>query len=139
MPPARPAALAQAVNTAVAAAVATQPEAKVAAAAPPAASAETPVGDEPDVTTPMPKIPTSASVAKVATEKNALATSKIALIGVFGTDGSRYAYVRLSNGTLKKVKVGDQLDGGSVVAISASDLRYQRGGKEIVLSMPREG
>ena len=135
-PPARPAALAQGVDKAVAAAM-TQADVKVAAAAP-AASAEAAVGDEPEVTTPMPKIPTSANVAKVATEKNALATSKIALIGVFGTDGSRYAYVRLNNGTLKKVKVGDQLDGGRVVAISASDLRYQKGGKEVVLAMPRE-
>ena len=87
----------------------------------------------------MPKIPTSASVAKVATEKNVLATSAVVLIGVFGTDGSRYAYVRLANGTLKKVKVGDTLDGGRVVAISGSDLRYQKGGKEVVLAMPREG
>jgi hypothetical protein len=47
--------------------------------------------------------------------------------------------VRLPNGTLKKVKVGDPLDGGQVVAISANELRYQKSGKMVVLQMPSEG
>ena len=130
LPPPRPAVLSQAVDAAVAAALA-QPE--------PQADAAPEAQAEPEVDTPAPRIPTSASVAKTATEKDALNLSKIALIGVFGTESARYAYVRLGNGTLKKVKVGDSLDGGQVVAISATDLRYQKNGKLIVLALPKEG
>lgn len=132
LPAARPAGLSQAVDAAVTAALAVPDNAASASAAPEAQA-------EPDVETKMPDIPTKASVAKTATEKDALTLSKIALIGVFGSEGARYAYVRLGNGALKKVHVGDTLDGGKVVAISASELRYQKGAKVIVLAMPRNG
>ena len=82
--------------------------------------------------------PPGAALARIAAA--AVAMNKVALIGVFGADNAnRYAYVRMGNGALKKVKVGDTLDGGTVVAISASELRYQKGGKMVVLQMPREG
>lgn len=134
LPPARPAALAQAVNAAV--------NQAVAEATPPAndTSASGGGGDsEPEPVAAAPNIPSNASVAKTATEKDVLAMNKLTLIGIFGSDSARYAYVRLSNGALKKVKVGDALDGGTVVAISATDLRYQKNGKVITLAMPREG
>ncbi len=84
-----------------------------------------------------PKIPSKASVSKRATEKNALKFKRVNLIGVYGTPNTRRALVRMSNGRYKKVKVGDRLDGGKVNAIGDSDLRYTKGGRTVVLKMPR--
>lgn len=84
-----------------------------------------------------PKFPSKASVSKQATERNALKFKRVNLIGVYGTPNRRRALVRMSNGRYKKVKVGDRLDGGKVRAIGDSDLRYQKGGRIVVLKMPR--
>ena len=54
-----------------------------------------------------------------------------------GTPIGRRALVRLSSGRYKKVKVGDRIDGGQIVAIGDSELRYQKGGRNVVLRMPR--
>lgn len=84
-----------------------------------------------------PKIPSSASVAKQATVKNAIKLNQVNLIGVYGTPSSRRALIRLSNGRYQKVKVGDRVDGGRVSAISESELRYSKGGRDLILKMPR--
>jgi hypothetical protein len=63
--------------------------------------------------------------------------SKVALIGVYGTDSNRYALVRQPNGRFVKVSVGDQLDGGRVAAITGKELRYQKSGQMVALSMPK--
>ncbi|WP_170764420.1 hypothetical protein [Ruegeria lacuscaerulensis] len=84
-----------------------------------------------------PKIPSSASVARQATIDNALNLRKLNLIGVYGTPANRRALVRLPSGRYKKLKVGDRLDGGNVIAISDSELRYQKRGKNLTLKMPR--
>ncbi len=84
-----------------------------------------------------PKIPSSASVARQATIDNAINLRKLNLIGVYGTPANRRALVRLPSGRYKKLKVGDRIDGGNVVAIGDSELRYQKRGKNITLKMPR--
>lgn len=84
-----------------------------------------------------PKIPSSASVAKQATVKNAINLSRVNLIGVYGAPSSRRALVRLENGRYKKVKVGDRIDGGKISAIGDSELRYVKGGRNVVLKMPK--
>ncbi len=83
-----------------------------------------------------PKIPSKASVARSATVKNAINLRKVNLIGVYGKPSSRRALVRLSNGRYKKVRVGDRIDGGKVSAIGDSDLRYTKGGRNVVLKIP---
>ncbi|MTJ04069.1 MAG: hypothetical protein FH759_05155 [Sediminimonas qiaohouensis] len=83
-----------------------------------------------------PDIPTSSSVAKQATVKNALSMRKISLIGVYGKPSSRRALVRLGNGRFKKVQIGDSIDGGRVAAIGETELRYIKGGRNLVLEMP---
>lgn len=94
--------------------------------------------DEPPVTTrAAPSIPTRASVARQATVNRGINLGRINLLGVFGTANSRHALVRESGGRLVKVRVGDRLDGGQVVAISQSELRYQKRGQTVSLSMPR--
>lgn len=84
-----------------------------------------------------PKIPTKTSVARQATVKNALNLKRVNLIGVYGKPSSRRALIRLSNGRYRKVEVGDRIDGGRVSAIGDSELRYTKGGRNVVLKMPR--
>lgn len=83
-----------------------------------------------------PSIPTSASVARQATMENSINLRKVNLIGVYGTPSNRRALVRLSSGRYKKVKVGDKIDGGQVVAIGDAELRYQKGGRNVTLKIP---
>lgn len=84
-----------------------------------------------------PSIPSSTSVTREATVKNAINLRRVNLIGVYGKPTSRRALVRLSNGRYKKVEVGDRIDGGRVSAIGEAELSYQKSGRNIVLTMPR--
>jgi hypothetical protein len=84
-----------------------------------------------------PSLPSTASVAKQATEKNAINLRQVNLIGVYGSPASRRALVRLGNGRYKKVQVGDSLDGGKVAAIGDSELRYVKRGRAVILQMPK--
>jgi hypothetical protein len=84
-----------------------------------------------------PRMPTSASISREATVKNAINLREVNLIGVYGKPSSRRALVRLENGRFRKVQVGDSIDGGRVSAIGDSELRYQKSGRSIVLKMPK--
>ncbi|TFL18627.1 hypothetical protein [Jannaschia formosa] len=77
------------------------------------------------------------NVARAATQENAIRLNEINLIGVYGRSNARRALVRLSNGRYVKVEVGDRLDRGRVVAIGDDRLQYQRGGRNVVLSLPQ--
>lgn len=79
---------------------------------------------------------TPRTVAQIATTENALNMRRVNLIGVYGRPNDRSALVRLSNGRYIKVEQGDRLDGGSVAAISESELRYVKSGRNITLQMP---
>ena len=83
-----------------------------------------------------PSIPTAASVARQATQDGAINLNKVNLIGVYGTSSDRRALVRLPSGRYKKVQVGDTVDGGRVVAIGDSELRYQKKGRNMTLKIP---
>jgi hypothetical protein len=131
-----------AVEAAVAAAVRlpvpkADPEPEAKSAAPDLKPEEQDEADEPEVASAAPKIPTKASVAKQATFRNALNLSKTNLIGVYGTQSKRYALVRLSTGKYKKVRIGDRIDGGTVKAITQTEVRYQKGGRLVSLKMPK--
>ena len=84
-----------------------------------------------------PRNPTSASVAREATVKDALNLRRVNLIGVYGKPSSRRALVRLANGRYQKVQVGDRIDGGRVSAIGEDELRYTKSGRNHVLTMPK--
>jgi len=84
-----------------------------------------------------PRIPSNTTVARAATEDNAINLRKVNLIGVYGTPTNRRALVRLANGRYVKVKVGDRIDGGQVAAIGDSELRYVKRGRNVVLKMPK--
>lgn len=86
-----------------------------------------------------PNIPTSASVAQQATQTRAINLRRVNLVGVFGTPNDRRALVRLSNGQVVRVRVGDRLDGGQVSAISDDELRYVKNGRNEVLRIGSSG
>ncbi|MBY5932078.1 MSCRAMM family adhesin SdrC [Tateyamaria omphalii] len=90
----------------------------------------------PRAVTVTPSIPSATSVAREATVRNAINLSRVNLIGVYGTPSNRRALVRLRNGRYQKVAVGDRFDGGRVSAIGDSELRYQKGNRNVVLKMP---
>lgn len=145
-PKARPRDLSRAVEAAVAAAVrqpeprpepAPEPEAEPAAKAPSKGRDGELADEEPEIASAAPRIPSNASVAKQATFKNAINLGKLNLIGVYGTPSNRYAMIRQENGRYKKVKVGDRIDGGRIEAITAKEVRYQKGSKLVTLSMPK--
>ncbi|UWQ22656.1 hypothetical protein [Jannaschia sp. W003] len=77
------------------------------------------------------------NVNRAATETNQISLNRINLIGTYGSASSRRALVRLANGRYVKVEVGDRLDRGRVIAVGDGVLRYQRGGRNLELRMPR--
>lgn len=131
-PDARPSQFAAVVQRSLAA---RQAAAAPAAAVPAAAPAPEPVQTARAAVSPVPAIPTSASVAREATQARAINLRQINLIGVMGTPSNRRALVRLSNGNVVTVRVGETLDGGQVVAIGDSELRYIRRGRDVVLRL----
>ena len=146
-PQPRPRNFSPAIEAAVAAAVAPPPAQQQVAAATvrtPAPVDRTPTPtiepeeeDEPETASVAPSIPTRASVAKQATVADAINLRQVNLIGVYGTNSNRYALVRLSNGKMQRVRVGDTLDGGKVAAIGDKELRYIKRGQNLTLALPR--
>jgi hypothetical protein len=136
-PEARPRDLSRAVEAAVAAATrAPEPEPEPAPKGNGKDEAHE-ADDEPELASASPRIPSNASVAKQATFKNAINLGKTNLIGVYGTNSKRYAMIRTENGRYKKVKVGDKIDGGKIQAITANEVRYQKGSRLVTLAMPK--
>ncbi len=79
----------------------------------------------------------SSFVAAEATLKDAINMRKINVIGIYGSGSNRRALVRMTTGRRVMVEVGDRLDGGRVAAISDSELRYVKGGRNVVLKIPK--
>lgn len=102
-----------------------------------AAASRTATTNRTSQATQAPRIPSSTTVAKAATQRDVLDMRNASLIGVYGAPGSRRALVRLASGRYQKVKVGDRLDGGQVAAIGDSELRYVKRGQNVVLRLPR--
>jgi hypothetical protein len=109
-----------------------QQQTAAAAPAPAAPAAAQPVAVAPAASA-TPAIPTRATVAQQATQTGAINLRQINLIGVFGTSSDRRALVRMPNGQVVSVRVGDRLDGGQVAAIGDSELRYVKNGRNTVL------
>ncbi len=78
----------------------------------------------------------TATVASRATQDGVLRLNRVNLIGIFGKVSDRSALVRLPSGRVVKVKIGDRVDGGEVVAITANGLTYSKNGRHISLAMP---
>ncbi|WP_339113167.1 hypothetical protein [Thioclava sp. GXIMD2076] len=136
----RPQNFSNAVQSALAAAMASTPVAAAPAPAPrqtartatpapqPQRQSQPEADDEPEASS-APTLPTSASVAKAATSDNAIKLNQVNLIGVYGGTTSRRALLRMPNGRFVKVQIGDKFDGGRITAINDNSLTYQKGSR----------
>ena len=82
-------------------------------------------------------IPSNANVARQATIEEAIRLNRLNLIGVYGLPSDRRALIRLPSGRYVKVKVGDQIDGGTIARITDEALQYRKGGRTFQLNMPQ--
>lgn len=85
----------------------------------------------------VPKIPTKASVSEQATISRAMDLARINLLGTFGSNSSPRALVRMPNGRVVSISIGDNLDGGRVASIGGGRLSYVKRGKTVTLNMPK--
>jgi hypothetical protein len=93
-------------------------------------------GEEATITGTISKASTKKSIVKIATTKNAINKRKLNLLSIYSRGSERRAIVRFPTGQTKLVKVGDALDGGRVAAIGNSEVRYIKGGNNLVLKIP---
>jgi hypothetical protein len=82
------------------------------------------------------RVETPPAVAAAATTQTGLSRNQVSLIGVFGTANRRHALVRMPNGAIQRVQVGDQVQGAQVAAVTADSVRLRSGGRETILRMP---
>jgi hypothetical protein len=108
--------------------------ARTAAPAPAPQVAATAVAPAPQVASPTGPVP--GGVARAATLENVINLRQLNLIGVSGPSNARTAIVRASNGRILRVRVGDSLDGGQVVAIGENALNYVKRGRTYTLVIP---
>ena len=93
-------------------------------------------GEEANVTGTVSKAATKKSIVKLATTKNAINQRKLNLISIYSRGSEKRAIILFPTGQTKLVKVGDTLDGGRVAAIGTSEIRYFKGGNNLVLKIP---
>ena len=79
---------------------------------------------------------TKKSIVKLATQKNAINKRKLNVLSIYSRGSEKRAIVLFPTGQTKLVKVGDTLDGGRVAAIGTTEIRYIKGGNNLVLKIP---
>ena len=81
--------------------------------------------------------PSPVNIQKEATEHTRFNKKRISLIGVFGTQSSRHALVRMPSGRIVPIKPGQSFSGWKVAAIGESTVRIIKGNRNQVLRMPK--
>ncbi|MDG1676526.1 MAG: hypothetical protein P8H95_04865 [Paracoccaceae bacterium] len=93
-------------------------------------------GEEATVAGTISRAATKNSIVKIATTKNAINQRKLNLLSIYSRGSEKRAIILFPTGQTKLVKVGDTLDGGRVAAIGTSEIRYIKGGNNLVLIIP---
>jgi hypothetical protein len=78
--------------------------------------------------------PTATS--RAAREIVGLSARDMSLLGVFGSPSQKRALIRLPNGSVRKVRAGDRIDGGRVLAVGSDSVRLSDRGRETILRLP---
>ena len=94
-------------------------------------------GDEASVMGTISNAATKKSIVKLATQKNAINKRKLNVLSIYSRGSEKRAIVLFPTGQTKLVKVGDRLDGGRVAAIGTTEIRYIKGGNNLVLKIPQ--
>ncbi|MDP0927228.1 hypothetical protein Q0601_08610 [Paracoccus onubensis] len=91
--------------------------------------------NEPEVAQPRSGGKTAASVAAAATTKGGIQINRTQIIGTVGAGKASRALVRLSNGKVITLRLGDKINGGQIVEIGDSRITYMEGGRSKQLSV----
>ena len=88
------------------------------------------VDDEPEIAAAaLSKGTTTASVAKAATQRRGIDMGRTTIIGIIGAGQASRALIRLRNGKIVTVRLGDRIDGGQINSIGNGRLTYVKGGR----------
>lgn len=89
------------------------------------------VDDEPEVVAALPRGgQTSASVARSATQARGIDLGRTTIIGIIGAGNASRALIRLRNGKIVTVRLGDRIDGGTINSIGDGKLTYVKAGQQ---------
>lgn len=91
------------------------------------------IDDEPELSQPSGGGATSTTVASAATQSGAIDMSRATLIGVVGAGQASRGLIRLRNGRVVTVRLGDKIDGGTINAIGEGRVQYVKGGRPFEL------
>lgn len=80
---------------------------------------------------------TMSKAEALATQAGGIPLNRAALIGIVGTADALSALVRLSDGSIAKLKAGDRTKAGVVIAVDAVSIRIKGTRGVQVLEMPR--
>lgn len=86
------------------------------------------IDDEPEIAQKPVEGRTSADVAKNATMRG-IETNKTQVIGVIGAGRASRGLIRLRNGKIVTVRLGDRIDGGAINSIGNGKISYVKGGR----------
>lgn len=85
--------------------------------------------DEPDVAATTRGGTTAANVAAAATQRRGLDLGRTTIIGIIGAGQASRALIRLRNGKIVTVRLGDRIDGGTINSIGDGRLTYVKAGR----------
>ena len=83
-----------------------------------------------------PSIPKEISVWHNSTKTNFIDLDRTNLIGIFGKTSNPRALVRLSNGKILTLKVGERFEGWRVFAIDRDKIHVENGTRQEILHLP---
>lgn len=93
------------------------------------------IDDEPEIAAAVGSGATTASVAKSATQARGIDLGRTTIIGIIGAGQASRALIRLRNGKIVTVRIGDRIDGGTINSIGEGRLTYVKSGQTRELRM----
>ncbi|WP_306755008.1 hypothetical protein [Paracoccus actinidiae] len=91
--------------------------------------------DEPEVAANIPDGRTSTTAGAAATVKDGIQISRTQIIGTIGAGKASRALVRLSNGRVLTLRLGDKINGGTITDIGNSRITFVKGGQAQALAV----
>lgn len=91
--------------------------------------------DEPEVAANIPDGRTPTTAGTAATVKDGIQISRTQIIGTIGAGKASRALVRLSNGRVLTLRLGDKINGGTITDIGDSRITFIKGGQAQALSV----
>lgn len=91
--------------------------------------------NEPEVAGPVPNVRSAPGVAAAATIKDGITLNRTQIIGTIGAGKASRALVRLSNGKIITLRLGDKVNGGTITDIGNSQITFVKGGRPQSLSV----